>query len=116
MAGGDGALEAALREIGGARAAIDPRDLWADRSGIHAAQVAERATVAALGGVSWRAFAALFGDDAAAAPAASDGKTLVMHAAFDDVDGDGKEDGPIADPNNNGRQFGVKEGSCPNGG
>ena len=85
-AGAEGSLEAALHSAGlGARAAIDPHDLWAGHGG--------RGDSFERGGAGWRGWAAQGDPDHAASHG---GKDVVLRAAlWDDVDGDGKEDEPI---------------------
>jgi hypothetical protein len=99
---GDGTLEAALRQSGAVEmpAADAPRDgllfdLFVDARSGYRAEGAERTAHDILASTSWRGL--LIQDDSGSSPDAEARgmKDMPLRAAFDDVDGDGKEDEPI---------------------
>jgi hypothetical protein len=97
----DGALEAALRGFGAsdAPAAAEARgallfDLFVDARSGYRAEGAGRSAEDILATTSWRGW--LMGEDSATLSSQKDGRGLKeLWAAFEDVDGDGKEDEPI---------------------
>jgi hypothetical protein len=103
LAAGDGALEAALRRFGAsdAPAAAEARgellfDLFVDARSGYRAEGAGRSAEDILATTSWRGW--LMGEDAGGVSPELDGrgmKDTALRAAFEDVDGDGKEDEPI---------------------
>jgi hypothetical protein len=101
FAASEGTLESALRQLGASEApAAEPRgemlfDLFVDARSGYRAEGAERSAHDILASTSWRGL--LIQDDSDSSPdaGARGMKDMPLRAAFDDVDGDGKEDEPI---------------------
>jgi hypothetical protein len=101
LATSDGALEAALRQLGASEATAAAEapgellfDLFVDARSGYRAEGAGRSAQDILATTSWRGW--LIGGDSASPSSEQDGRGLKeLWAAFEDVDGDGKEDEPI---------------------